>query len=74
VLELKPPASDKGNWKVSYDWQSDNVGQAETELDTVKLASGAVEVVIPFFTKDSTPPPSPGIKGKLRFLISGWNA
>jgi hypothetical protein len=74
VLELKPPASERGNWKVSYDWQSDNVGQAETDIDAVKLASGAVEVAIPFYTKDSTPPPSPGIKGKLKFVISAWNA
>jgi hypothetical protein len=74
VLEIKPPAAEGGKWKVSYDWQSDNVGQAETEIDPVQLSSGAVEVAIRFITKDTTPPVSPGIKGKLRFIISAWNS
>lgn len=73
VLEIKPPAAEGAKWKISYDWQSDNVGQAETEIDPVQLSSGAVEVAIRFITKDVTPPVSPGIKGKLRFIINTWN-
>jgi hypothetical protein len=34
---------------------------------------GKVEVDIPFSSADETPPRSPGISGKLRFVISLWN-
>jgi hypothetical protein len=32
-----------------------------------------VEIDIPFSTVDETPPRSPGVSGKLRFVISLWN-
>jgi hypothetical protein len=73
VLEMKPPATDDGDWEVCYDWQSDNVGQSSTPVPTKQLRDGKVEVVIPFWTGDATPPRSPGIVGKLRFVISEWN-
>jgi hypothetical protein len=74
VVELKPPPASGGDWKVVYDWQSDNVGQAETTIEPQKLNGGHVEITIPFCTNDATPPISPGIKGSLRFVISQWNA
>lgn len=74
VLELTPPQADDGDWAVTYDWQSDNVGQSSTPIPTRGLKSGRVEVTIPFATSDVTPPRSPGIAGKLRFLISEWNS
>lgn len=74
VLELTPPDQDGGDWQVCYDWQSDNVGQATTPVSSKALKGGKVEVTIPFWTKDATPPRSPGIDGKLRFVISRWNA
>jgi len=30
-------------------------------------------VPIPFATADATPPRSPGVAGKLRFVVSLWN-
>lgn len=74
VLELRPPTQPDGAWKILYDWQSDNVGQAETEVDPVKLKQGKIEVRIPFSTKDATRPISPGISGCLRFQAQLWNA
>lgn len=73
VLEMKPPGSNDGAWEVTYDWQSDNVGQSSTSVPTKQLRGGKVEVTIPFSTSDATPPRSPGITGKLRFVISEWN-
>ena len=73
ALEITPPAKEGGTWKVLYDWESDNVGQASVPLEVDKLQQGRVEVVIPFATSDTTPPKSPGIAGKLRFVISPWN-
>jgi hypothetical protein len=74
VIEMKPPADEDGDWEVQYDWQSDNVGQASTPVSTKALKGGRVEVSIPFNTGDATPPRSPGVTGKLRFVISQWNA
>jgi hypothetical protein len=38
------------------------------------LKAGRAEVSIPFFTSDASPPRSPGIGGRVRFIISPWNA
>lgn len=68
VVEMIPPSESDGDWQVTYDWQSDNLGQAATPLDPKALRSGKVELTIPF-DSDTTP----GIRGKLRFVASGWN-
>jgi hypothetical protein len=73
VVELKPPAEDGGDWQVSYDWQRTNVGQGTTPISAKKLKDGKAQILIPFFTDDATPPRSPGVTGKLRFVISPWN-
>lgn len=73
VVEMTPPTTDDGDWQVAYDWQKDNVGQATTPIPSKALRGGKVEVSIPFATGDATPPRSPGISGKLRFVISPWN-
>ena len=73
VIEMKPPQTEDGDWEVQYDWQSDNVGQASTPVSAKELKQGKVEVTIPFGTRDASPPRSPGITGKLRFVISPWN-
>jgi hypothetical protein len=73
VIELKPPAQEDGDWQVSYDWQSDNVGQGTTPISPKELKNGKVVVPIPFATADATPPRSPGVTGKLRFVVSLWN-
>lgn len=73
VIEMKPPADDDGDWQVAYDWQKDNVGQAMTQISPKGLKGDKVQISIPFATGDATPPRSPGIFGKLRFVISPWN-
>jgi hypothetical protein len=69
VIEITPPSQKDGDWQVIYDWQSDNLGQARTPLSTKALKKGKVELSIPF-KSDTTP----GINGKLRFVVSEWNA
>jgi hypothetical protein len=73
VIELKPPARSGGEWQVFYNWQSKDVGQATKPISVEKLKQGKAEVDIPFATADETAPRSPGISGKLRFVISLWN-
>lgn len=73
VIELKPPAREGGDWQVFYSWQSVDVGQASIPVPAEKLKTGKAEVEIPFATIDASPPRSPGIEGKLRFVISLWN-
>jgi hypothetical protein len=73
VIELKPPTKSGGDWQVFYNWQSKDVGQATKPISVEKLEQGKAEIDIPFSTADETPPRSPGISGKLRFVISLWN-
>lgn len=73
VLEMAPPQTEDGDWQITYDWQSDNVGQSSTPIPTKNLRGGSVEVSVPFQTGDATAPRSPGITGTLRFVISEWN-
>jgi hypothetical protein len=39
-----------------------------------QLKDGSVELTFPFQTGDATPPRSPGIAGRLRFVVSRWNS
>jgi hypothetical protein len=73
VIELKPPAKAGGEWQVFYSWQSRDVGQGTIPISVEKLKQGKAEIDIPFATRDETPPRSPGVTGKLRFVISLWN-
>lgn len=73
IIELKPPAKPGGDWEVFHNWQSRDAGQATIPVTAEKLAAGKVEIDIPFASADETPPRSPGVTGKLRFVISLWN-
>ncbi|MGH7233078.1 MAG: esterase/lipase family protein [Nitrospiraceae bacterium] len=69
VIELIPPQENGGEWQVTYDWRSDNLGQVSTPLDPKALKKGKVEISIPFQSGTT-----PGIDGNLRFVASAWNA
>lgn len=73
VIELKPPAREGGEWQVGYNWQSRDVAQGNKPVPVEQLKNGRAEIDIPFATRDETPPRSPGLSGKLRFVISPWN-
>jgi hypothetical protein len=73
VIEMKAPAKAGGDWQVAYNWQSKDVAQATIPVSVQKLKQGKAEIDIPFSTADETPPRSPGISGKLRFVIGLWN-
>ena len=68
TIEIVPPKEEDGDWRVTYDWQSDKLGAATTPLDAKALKNGKVELVIPFNSETT-----PGIKGRLRFIVSRWN-
>ena len=68
VLEMVPPAAGNETWKVNYAWQDQGTSAADTAIDAMSIAGGKVEVRIPF---DSAT--VPGIRGKLRFVVSAWN-
>lgn len=78
VLEMVAPRSAREKWKVSYAWQDSGVSAATTEVDVEELQNGSVEVPIEFESHSTSAngtvtPTNPGIKGKLRFVISAWN-
>jgi hypothetical protein len=68
VIELFPPEDDAADWRVEYDWQSDNLGKAEKPLPIRELSNGQIELNVDF-ERDS----KPGAKGRLRFVVSKWN-
>lgn len=79
ILEMVPPRSANENWKVTYAWQGAGVMPATTEVDAKTLHSSRPEVSVDFDSHtraaDGTRIPTrPGVKGKLRFVISAWNA
>jgi hypothetical protein len=67
-LELAPPTTDRPKWNVEYGWQNQGFSQATKKTEPTPNQQGKQEVEIPFDSKTT-----PGAKGKLRFLISGWN-
>jgi hypothetical protein len=77
VVEMTPPATDAGKWKVTYNWQRHDVGQSTQPMPVEgieQLKDGTIELTFPFQTGDATPPRSPGISGRLRFVVSRWNS
>jgi hypothetical protein len=77
VVEMTPPTTDGGKWKVTYNWQRHDVGQSTQPMPVEgieQLKDGSVELTFPFQTGDATPPRSPGIAGRLRFVVSRWNS
>jgi hypothetical protein len=54
------------------------MAEADTAVEVSELAAGTVEVIVPFeshsVAADGTRvPAAPGIKGRLRFVVSAWN-
>ena len=67
VLEITPPKADE-DWQVAYDWQSDKPGLATRPLDTRALEAGRAELFIEFDSETT-----PGIRGRLQFIVAPWN-
>jgi hypothetical protein len=79
ILEMVPPRSEREAWKVKYAWQGTGMAAAETSLDINPLADGRIEVAIPFDSHVTDAagariPAVPGVKGRLRFVVSAWNS
>ncbi len=69
VVELVPPQNDPdGDWQVQYAWQGKAVSVADTPISPKELTKGRVEVSLPFDSETT-----PGVRGKLRFVLSAWN-
>lgn len=78
ILEMVPPAADGDPWKVKYAWQDAGVAMADTEITPTQLSAGRIEVNVPFDSATLDPngrmkATNPGIRGRLRFVIEGWN-
>ncbi len=78
ILEMAPPAKDGEAWKVKYAWQDAGVSLADTEIQPTALTAGRIEVSVPFDSatldgRGRMKPTNPGVKGRLRFVIEGWN-
>lgn len=68
ILEMTPPQQEGDDWKIAFDWQSDNIGSATQLLSFETLQIGKLQMTVPF-ARDG----APGIAGKLRFVVSAWN-
>jgi hypothetical protein len=68
IVELTPPRSDDGKWKVQYAWQGQGFSSADTEIAPSEIAAGKIEVKIPFDSRTT-----PGVSGQVRFVVSAWN-
>ncbi|TAL15503.1 hypothetical protein EPN96_12740 [bacterium] len=68
VVEMIPPQTAGGEWAVTFDWQSENLGRASRSLSYETLESGKLQMAVPFDSKSE-----PGVSGQLRFVVSSWN-
>jgi hypothetical protein len=69
IVEMVPPQQPGEAWTASFGWQSDNVGRATTPLSYKTLKTGKQVMSIAFGTARA-----PSITGRLRFVVSAWNA
>ena len=69
VVEMVPPQVPGEAWTASFGWQSDSAGRATESLDYKTLKSGKQVMSIAFGSTTA-----PGIAGRLRFVVSAWNA
>lgn len=72
ILRMVPPAPGSVDWSVQYAWQDQGFRAADQRVDPTFLKNGKIEVEVDLTDKD-VPTPAPGIKGKLRFVVSLWN-
>jgi hypothetical protein len=78
VLQMIAPANPQGKWQAKYAWQNGGVAAADTAIDLTGLDAGRLAISIPFesvaVAADGTQQPAtPGIKGKVRLVVSAWN-
>lgn len=69
IVELVPPGDSNKDWTVNYGWQSETPSQAANVLDPHELADGRVEFRVEFDSQHR-----PGVRGRLRFVATPWNA
>ncbi len=68
VIELVPPKVAGETWQFTATWQGQPEATARAELSFKQLKQGKVQVLVPFENAKA-----PGIKGKVRLIVSGWN-
>lgn len=69
LVEMVPPQNKGDRWKVTYAWQNQGMSLPDSEIDYKSLKSGKAEIAVPFDSGTT-----PGIIGKLRFVVSAWNS
>ena len=78
ILEMTPPKSAEEKWRVKYAWQNRGVASADEPIEVADIQDGKGQVTINFESTTTgsdgkQKPTVPGIKGKLRFVLSAWN-
>lgn len=68
VIEIFPPQNDGEDWKIVHDWQRDDSSQVTTTLPFDGLKKAKVDLPVAFASNKT-----PGVRGKLRFIVSNWN-
>ena len=79
-MEMVPPpkTAPTDPWKVKFAWQGGGVALPDTPLQPEQITDRSIELNIPFdsgttLTDGAFKPATPGIRGRLRFLVEGWN-
>lgn len=68
-LEITPPNESRTEWSVKYGWQDQGFHTANQKIDPQSLKAGKIEISIDFDSNSN-----PGVRGKLRFIVSEWNS
>lgn len=68
IIELTPPTTEQDPWKVMHAWQKQGFSSADTNTPLRASAGGKDEAVLEFDSETT-----PGIKGRVRFVLSSWD-
>jgi hypothetical protein len=69
VIEMTPPLAAGQDWTVTYTWQATKKGDKIVVNPAQLLDPNGVQLRVPFASQTG----APGVSGRLRFDIRGWN-
>ena len=69
IIDITPPKDEGNDWKIQYAWQGRGFSPANKSIAPSDLKGRNVEVELPFDSRTV-----PGVSGRVRFVVSEWNA
>lgn len=68
VVKIVAPQENEEEWRVNFDWQQHQSDSTHQVFALKQLKKDKLQMTVPFGDNKA-----PGIKGKMRFIISKWN-